>query len=57
MIKVEEKKVVVYNYHRSGKVYTTPNAEIAIARKNGEESIQVETHIGDEISHSTLAID
>jgi hypothetical protein len=57
MIKPEEKKAVVYNYHRSGKVYTTPNAEIAIARMNGEEPIQVETHIGADVVHSVLAID
>ena len=57
MIKTEEKPVVVYNYTRSGKQFTTPNAEIAISRANGEEPIQVETHIGDKVTHSVLTID
>ena len=57
MIKTEEKPVVVYNYTRSGKQFTTPNAEIAISRANGEEQIQVETHIGADVIHTVLAID
>jgi hypothetical protein len=57
MIKTEEKPVVVYNYIRSGERFTTPNAEIAIGRANGEEPIQVETHNGDKVTHSILTID
>jgi len=53
----ELKPVVVYNYLNEGKVCTTPNVEIAISRRQGDEHIQVETHIGEDVNYSTLVLD
>lgn len=54
--KEEPKPVTVYNYQRDGETFTTPNAEIAIARRNPDIDIQAETHIGEEVQFSTLVI-
>jgi hypothetical protein len=54
--KEESKPVTVYHYTRQGEVFTTPNAEIAIARRSGEQDIQVETVKDGESSWSTLVI-
>lgn len=55
--KEEPREVTVYNYLSDGKVCTTPNVEIAIARRQGDAHIQVEKHLGEQINHSTLVID
>jgi len=53
----DDKKIVVYNYKRGKDTFTTPNVEIAINRRGGEEDIQVETRLGDDVQMSTLIID
>jgi len=51
------KPVSLYNYHRLGEHFTTPNAEIAIARRADDSPIQVETHIGSKVEHSVLVLE
>ena len=52
----EEKKIVVYHYTRGKDTFTTPNVEIAISRRSGDEDIQVETIQGEETHMSVLVL-
>jgi len=38
-----EVKNVIYNYKRDGKTCTTPNIDIAVARRDAKSTIQTET--------------
>lgn len=53
----EEKAIVVYHYHRGKDIFTTPNVEIAIARRGDIKKIHVETVKDGESEWSVLALD
>ena len=38
-----EQKSVMYNYQREGRTCSTPNIDIAVARRDAESAIQTET--------------
>jgi len=52
----EERKIIVYHYKREKDLFTTPNVEIAISRRSGDEDIQVETIQGEETHMSVLVL-
>lgn len=54
MYPTTEKTTTMYNYLKDGKTCSTPNADIAVTRRDEDSEIQVETRTGEKVEHSTL---
>jgi len=49
-----ERTTTMYNYKKDGKTCSTPNADIAVTRRDEDTDVQVETRTGEKVEHSTL---
>jgi hypothetical protein len=52
-----EQKNVMYNYKKDGKVCTTPNIDIAVARRDADSVIQTESILSNgKVEYGTVAL-
>ena len=56
MYKTKEVNTTMYHYMKDGRKCSTPNVEIAIARRDDDTEIKVEARVDDEVKHSTLVL-